>query len=532
MRLKEFKHVNPKKLDEKLANWVGDYGAAFLKQMGNRITGDTEGEMSIADKTHKEKFINNFLSAAYKSLNSEISSGRVDPNIQSAPDTSSASPAEPPATEPAAPSGGTSGVPKDAGAKAAGRYQAQTQTNQNINNYIRNVSAALNQETDKNKKIALTKELINFMADRKGYPEWDNALATAKAILQRNKAGGNMVRALQTGQRVMEAWTVYWINQLLEAVGLTWKDVGLTLLKENKKNGKYIIAETKYLKLNNLFEGILNEAESIEQWLNRWLPWYLRGIPMNDTHTKTLIKAVNDSYPRDKGKAAFEKLANAAFAASQGPGYGGGSAPAGGGNYGGGGAGAAGGGAGGGAAATTSASSGGNTTSAELVGIIKSQLARLKKIDAAAYSKLVKELSSGGVMAINNPNLAPEEPKARTLKTPDSSAPASAAAEPAASSPPASSAETGTGGAVATRTPDAEVGTTSATGGSTFTRPGSTTHIAASDREAKQQQTRDRIERERQARAAAQGNNRRPRLPGGNSGSEVAVRPNNPVVPK
>jgi len=499
MKLNDLKEH--RRLDEKLADWVGNYGAAALKQLGNRITGDPEGHASIADKHTKERFVNNFLGRAYASLNAEIESGRVDPGLRS---STGASPAAAPTAEPAAPastaptasgaarpSGSAKVAPGDA--KAPG--YTQRQTNQNINNYVRGMASTLNKETDRNKKIALTKELINFMADRKGYPEWENAVATAKSILQKNQAGGNMIRALQGGQRVSEAWNVYWINKLLESVNLTWKDVGLTLLKENKKNGKYIIAETKFYKLNNIFESVLTEAETIGQFMKRWLPTYMRGTDMSDQHTQNLIQKVEDTYPRDKGQEAMKQLATAAYAASYAPGYSGdsaGAAP--------GGAGAAPGGAGaapGGAGAAPGGAGGGavKTSADQLISSIRSGLAKLKALDPATYSKFVKELSGGSSASTTStaPSTGPAAEPASSTEVPSTvSSPAPKSGLPRPAARPALSG------------PATEVGDTSSTGGSTFSSPGVTRHKSAGGREEMQQRARAAADAAKQARAASQ----------------------------
>lgn len=332
MRMTEFK--SSEQLNEKLADYVGNYGAAALKQFGNRFLGrlggdGAEGELSVSDKAHKETFINNFISSAYKSLNSEIASGRVDPNIKSQPTTQPAQPpqAEPPA-QPAQPAASAAPAPAASTPrqKLAAPGQAQRQTNQNINNYVQSLAKTLNAEPDKAKKMALAKELVNFMADRKDYPEWANALKTAEYVIKKGVPDPNFsnsaINRLKAGQ-MMEAWQVYWINKLLESIGFTFKDMGLTLLQENSKNKNYILVETKFYKLNNLFEEILNEAESIEQWLKRWLPAYLK-FKLDDTHSQSLIKAAGDSYDakdRRPFNAALTKIANAAFTAAQAPGF-------------------------------------------------------------------------------------------------------------------------------------------------------------------------------------------------------------------
>ncbi len=403
MRLTEFKDVQ--QVDEvgRTARMFGTQGAAALKQFANRFLpgGDrAEGELSVADKMHKERFINSLFSAAFKSLQSEIASGRVDPTLKtsSTAEPADVSPAEPPKTEPAAPAAGS--TPKVAPGNAKAPGQAQRQTSQNINNYVRGLAQSLNKEPDRAKKMALAKELVNFMADRKDYPEWQNAVATAQQVIKRGIADPNFsnsaINRLKAGQ-MMEAWQVYWINKLLESIGFTFKDLGLTLLKENKKNGMYVLAETKFYKLNMIFESMLTEAESVEQWLKRFLPTYLRGIPISDTTTQNLIKATGDSYdPKnlEPFKQSMLKLANALFATSQAPGYGGDEAPAGAG-AGGTGAGAGGTGAGAGGAAASAAPAKTGTSTDSIVNSLQSLLAKLKGIDPALHAQIVKKIGAG-----------------------------------------------------------------------------------------------------------------------------------------
>jgi hypothetical protein len=317
MKRKPLKNDIPKKIEERLSNWTGDYGSAVLKQLGNRLRGNPEGYLSISDKMHKEKFINNFLSAAYKSLNSEIAAGRVDPNLS-----------------------GVTSAPQE-------KPTASTQQSQ---------GQALDLDALKQRREA---------EKAAGIQSQQTAQAQMKATAASNAA------------------TAAADNQLVARVRAEKQKPGFQqnkgLIRQAAAKG---IHESKYEKLNAIFESILQEAESIEQWLNRWLPSYLRGIPMNDTHSKSLIKAVGDTYARDKGKAALEKLAMAAFAASQSPGYG--------------------------LAAdnTRDTSSTVNTPAAvsntttstnnatQIAGSIKSQMARLKQVDPTAYANLIKDLSS------------------------------------------------------------------------------------------------------------------------------------------
>lgn len=403
MRINEFKEQ--RQLDEvgRLARMFGNTGAAMLKQFGNRYLpgGDeAEGELSTLDKAQKETFINNLFSAAFRSLNSEIAAGRVDPNMKSGP-APSADPAEPPASEPTAPAGAApaaAGAPKKAPGNAAAPGAAQRQTSQNINNYVQGLAKSLNAEPDKGKKMALAKELVNYMADRKDYPEWQNALATAQQVIKKGVSDPNFansaINRLKAGQ-MMEAWQAYWINKLLESIGFTFKDLGLTLLKENKKNGNFILAETKYYKLNMIFESMLTEAESVEQWLKRFLTSYLKGTPITDTTTQSLIRAAGDSYDSKNIKPfkdALLKVANAVYATALAPGYATGDAAPGGKP--------AGAGAGAGSEPPGSAPTAGQpaktgTSTDTIINSIQSQLTKLKGIDPALYAEIIKKIGAG-----------------------------------------------------------------------------------------------------------------------------------------
>jgi hypothetical protein len=352
--------------------------------------GDPEGQMSVADKAHKEEFINDLFGKAFKSLNSEIASGRVDPSLKGSTPPSPSGGAGTPSGKTAP--GGGAGTPS--GKTALGTANkttpgaTQRQTSQNINNYVRNVAASLNKAPDARTKMALAKELVNFMADRKDYPEWQNAIATAQNIIKKGIADPNFANSamnrLKAGQ-MMEAWQVYWINKLLESVGYTFKDLGFTLLKENKQNGKYILAETKYHKLNMIFEEIMTEAESVEQWMQRWLPAYLKGIPINDPTTQALIKSTANAYDPNNikpFKTELLKLANAIFATAQAPGYGAGS--------------------------PTSATGGKETDSATadtskptpakpdaIVSNLQNLLTKLKGIDPALHAEMLRRIKDG-----------------------------------------------------------------------------------------------------------------------------------------
>ncbi len=328
MKLNDFKQ-SEQKLDEfRLSSLLGDYGSAAAKKM----FGQTDGK-SVQSQMAMDIFLKDFVDDAIAGLSSGVKSGLIDPNLKT---KATAKPVNPKAVQPApgqpgaaptaptAPTAqGQAPAQKTSTAPAVGKFNQQKQTTQNMNQYIQSAAKTLNATQDKNQKIALTKELVNYMADRKGYPEWDNAVATVQQVIKKGAVDPNFANAalgkIKAGQTMAEAWKVFYINKLLEAVDLSWSDLGLTVLKESTSK-HYIIAETKYYKLNNLFENILNEAQSIGDYLKNWYAGYMKGVNYgpNQADVDKLISQVEATYGQDKGKKALEQLAQMSFSISKG----------------------------------------------------------------------------------------------------------------------------------------------------------------------------------------------------------------------
>lgn len=94
-----------------------------------------------------------------------------------------------------------------------------------INNWAKNINAAKSSQ----EKIALAKEVINFLKDRKGSPEGQRGAAMAKAVLKRSN-DPRVQQIAQSGAFAMERKIYTVANKLLEAVGLSWKDLGYRIL--------------------------------------------------------------------------------------------------------------------------------------------------------------------------------------------------------------------------------------------------------------------------------------------------------------
>jgi hypothetical protein len=389
MKISEFKKIEEQRLAEiSLSSFIGDVGSAAVK---SGFTGKGFKQQMIQDM-----FLKDFYDDAFTSLDNAVKGQLVNPKArgtlaptaveknpadvkpepgQPGAKPTSASPttpgAKPTSVAPATPGAPAAKPSSTAGAVAA--KKSQQQTTQNINNYVKQTAQAINQATDKNQKIALTKELVNSMAERQGTPEWDNAVKGVEGIIKRagtDPAFANQaVNNLRSGKTMSEAWRIYFANKLVEAVGLTWKDLGLSVLKEGKN---YYIAETRYVKLNQLFESIMEVTtggpgfgakpagttatvgkagstpapqnmnlppnatldtptvpakqqsqssggqQTVGQYMLAWFNQYMNGVNWKASEATVLpmIQAIEDSYPSGY-KSAIKTLAKAAFAISK-----------------------------------------------------------------------------------------------------------------------------------------------------------------------------------------------------------------------
>ncbi len=380
MKLNELKtQVN--ELD--MSDVIGNYGSAGVKQIANRLNpwSGGAGALSVKDKMASDMFVRDFIGRASEDLTRAIKGRQVNPNntLGGAADTTPA-PGDPyerpdgtpptPSTDTGAPApGADSGAPTaDTGSPAPesptppgtpkANPASQKQTIQNLNNYVRNASSALNRATTPQQKMALTKELVNFMADRKDYPEWSNALSTVQQVIKSGRLDPNFTNAainrVKAGQTMAESWQMYWIDKLLESVQLTWKDIGIVTIKESVSSWKLV--DGKYQKLNNIFESIVEAGDpytpgssptpaagggagypdTISSYLQKMFKQYTRSKsnkPMSLSPEQIAsIKEITDQAEREYrslnpmkrgGVAAIKKLANLAYSLSYSnqPGY-------------------------------------------------------------------------------------------------------------------------------------------------------------------------------------------------------------------
>jgi hypothetical protein len=330
MKISEFE--KPQLSEGFLDALIGDGSTAAIKSVFN--PGMTAKTQEVLDRFMKE-----FVADAIASLQSAVKSGAVAPGIASPPEEpgdTEVTPVDPSKVTPVDPSKVTPVDPskvKPDTSKATEKYKRQLQQTQNMNQYVQSAAKAINSTKDKNQKILLTKELVNYMADRKGYPEWENGLATVQQVIKKGNVDPNFansaINKIKAGQTMTEAWKIYYINKLLESVGFTWHDLGLTVLRESRTK-KYYIAETKYLKLNHVFEGIVNVneifgkkplegAQSVSSYMMDWFGKWMVGVEWTSQEpvVKQLINNIEKNYPRGNWKGAIRQLAQAAYAYSE-----------------------------------------------------------------------------------------------------------------------------------------------------------------------------------------------------------------------
>lgn len=242
---------------------IGDKAVASIKSPFTKATPQQQLVQDI--------FIKDFMGDAISALKIGVKSGLIDPKAK---------------TNPAVNTPTTPAAPSNRAAQAAEKFNKQKQTTRDVNQYLQNLDKSYKSASTFQEKINLTKELINFMADRKGTPEWDNSLGTVKAILTKNVSKQNL-------------------------------PVALDLINKGK-HIKVDTAESKYAKLNALFESILNEADSVGNYMQKWFAQYMAGVDYSEYNNdvNNLIKNIEQSYP--KVKPGLKKLAQMAYAISKG----------------------------------------------------------------------------------------------------------------------------------------------------------------------------------------------------------------------
>lgn len=118
---------------------------------------------------------------------------------------------------------------------------------QAISGYMNNWAKAIQSEPDKNKKIALAKEIVNFLADRKDSAATTSAIPSAISIIKRANLGNfqnTLINALKTGSPMSEG--IKLAQKLLDHVELTWEDLDMQL-HLNESSNQYVVNDIDLL---------------------------------------------------------------------------------------------------------------------------------------------------------------------------------------------------------------------------------------------------------------------------------------------
>ena len=345
MKLNEFKQIK----EVNLSHVLGDYGSAAVKQVGNRIMGNAEGQLSVKDKMAKQKFIADFIGRANTNLNSAIKSGLVDPKASGqTAQTQQQPPAQP--TTPA-----NTSPQANQNTPSPNATQATKPNAQQPNAQQPNANAQSQPETPEQKRIRLQKAAQQNI-DKQAVP-FSKLPANQAQTQIANQRQQKQNAAAQTAQASMTPKVTQPASQPNQKMTPQQQAAMKAKLQGQRQAGKTagttqsgfknyvggsgeriqganpdgspkvvkINRESKFYKLNALFESIIEAGEqpaqpakqTISQYLQNMFKQYMGG-KVNDPQALSQMKALADevqkSYPSIK--APLGKMAELAFATS------------------------------------------------------------------------------------------------------------------------------------------------------------------------------------------------------------------------
>ena len=282
----------------------GDYGSAAMKQIGNRLTGNAEGNLSVQDKIAKEKFISDFIGRASTNLNSAIQSGLVDPNVKADPV-----------------GGGDTTPPEQDNSQQPPATSAAPKTPAEIQKEKLAAAAKVAQGQMAANPAPTQQAPAQSQTDVGGRPNpYMSAAANQPAPAQQSKMTPQQVAALK-GKLKAGATPTSGQSGFKNYVGGSGERM-TGVDKSGAPVYQKIQRESRYAKLNYILESIINideaqEAQSISEYLQNMFNQYL-GVPITDPKAKAQIKTLADqaqaSYP--KMNNALTQMANLGFAIS------------------------------------------------------------------------------------------------------------------------------------------------------------------------------------------------------------------------
>ena len=162
---------------------------------------------------------------------------RQEPTFAPPPPSPTATTAQPAPNVPAA----STTAPTQPASKVQPASQKQTPTS-GVNNYLNSWARDIRNAASSADKMALAREMIKFLADRKGTPEAKMLAKAAEMVIKR--LGDPSLAGVAKGFKgfQMERANYVVANYILSEVGLTWKDLGLRVVLSESTVNHIVIA--------------------------------------------------------------------------------------------------------------------------------------------------------------------------------------------------------------------------------------------------------------------------------------------------
>lgn len=270
---------------------VNYYGSAAIQRKQNQLAGNADANLTTKETLGKNIFVNKFIEKATTGLDNALKSGAISATAPVQPTTpaSSSSPTSPSPEE----------IRKQKQAAAISAINAKPTSNQPTQ------PSQATQFTAATKPSATTMPATNQPAQQKIDPkkaaELKGRLSAGQGL--GSKTGGGFQNYVAgSGER------------------MTGVDASKAPIFKKIAREDYQI-ESKYDKLNAIFESILNEqSPTISSFiLDAWKA-YLHGVNLSDPQlmakAQALANQVQATYAKDKGRAALNQLADLAWYAS------------------------------------------------------------------------------------------------------------------------------------------------------------------------------------------------------------------------
>jgi hypothetical protein len=144
----------------------------------------------------------------------------------------------------------------------------------------------------------------------------DKILKFANKGYDVSKLAPNWIAGAKTGERFLTQSVYREITNILKEHGLKWANLGIKIRLDESINGEGIFISKRQI-LPLIEDQNQGQAESISQFLVPWFSQYMQGIHYDHEKVNQLINDVEQTYDRDRGKAALTKLAMASYALAQ-----------------------------------------------------------------------------------------------------------------------------------------------------------------------------------------------------------------------